>query len=152
MKTIRVLIADDHVVLRPGLRMLLDAQPDIEVIGEVSDGHEALKKTVEFSPDVLLLDITMPSLSGIDVIKMIQAKEIQVVILVLTMHETEEYILEALRAGAQGYIPKKASETELIPAIRAVHSGAVYIHASLSKALVKAVIHGSAIDNNQGLK
>ncbi len=143
MKRIRVLVADDHVVLRSGLRMLLNAQPDMEVIGEVGDGHEAVRKTVELTPDVLLLDITMPGLGGIDAIRQIKPKGLQVAILVLTMHESEGYLREALKAGALGYIPKKAAETELISAIRAVHRGEVFLYSSLTRPLVQEVIYGS---------
>lgn len=139
---IRVLIADDHAVLRSGLRMLLDAQPGIEVVGEASDGVEAVSKTTELTPDVVLLDITMPAMSGIDVIRTIKSRMPSIATLILTMHEDEGYLLEALKAGASGYIPKKAADTELITAIKAVHSGEVFIYSSLTKALVKEMIHG----------
>ena len=141
MTKIRVLIADDHAVLRSGLRMLLNSQPDIEVIGEASDGKQAVEKTAELSPDVLLLDLTMPGIKGIDVIRMIKAKMLPVVILVLTMHENESFLLESLKAGALGYIPKKAADTELVAAIRAVYHGEVFVHSSLTKAVVKELVH-----------
>lgn len=147
MKKIRVVIADDHVVLRAGLIRLLNAESDIEVIGEASDGEEAVSKTVELVPDVLLLDITMPRLGGIDAIRRIKAKNLPVAILILTMHEDEGYLRETLKVGALGYIPKKAAETELISAIRAVHRGEIYIYPSMAKSLVEEVIHGSNANN-----
>ena len=147
MKKIRVLVADDHAVLRAGLNRLLNAEPDVEVIGEAGDGEEAISKTVELAPDVLLLDITMPRLGGIDVIRMIKAKNLPVAILVLTMHEDEEYLRESLKAGALGYIPKKAAEAELISAIRAVHRGEIYIYPSMVKPLVEEAIYGNTVHN-----
>ena len=147
MKKIRVLIADDHAVLRAGLNRLLNAEPDVEVIGEAGDGEEAISKTVELAPDVLLLDITMPRVGGIDVIRMIKAKNLPVAILVLTMHEDEEYLRESLKAGALGYIPKKAAEAELISAIRAVHRGEIYLYPSMVKPLVEKAIYGNTIHN-----
>ncbi len=141
MKRIRVLIADDHVVLRSGLSMLLNAQPDMQVIGEASDGYEAVRKTIELAPDVLLLDITMPGLGGVDTIRLIKAKKLQVAILILTMHEDSSYLREALREGAQGYIIKKAAEAELASAIRTVYDGEMFVYPSLTKALVQEVIY-----------
>ena len=147
MKKIRVLIADDHAVLRAGLNRLLNGESDIEVVGEAGDGEEAVLKTVELVPDVLLLDITMPRVGGIDVVRTIKAKNLPVAILILTMHEDEGYLRETLKAGALGYIPKKAAETELISAIRAVSRGEIYIYPSMAKALVEEVIHGSSANN-----
>ena len=146
MTKIRILIADDHTVLRSGLRMLLNEQPDIEVIGEANDGNEAITRATELIPAVLLLDITMPGMGGIDVIRIIKAKIPEVAILVLTMHEDEGHFIEALKAGASGYIPKKAADTELIAAIRAVNRGEVFIYSSFTKAMVTRMIHGESSD------
>ena len=147
MGKIRVLIADDHTVLRAGLSRLLNAEPDVEVIGEAGDGEEAISKTVDLAPDVLLLDITMPRVGGIDVIRMVKAKNLPVAILVLTMHEDEEYLRETLKAGALGYIPKKAAEAELISAIRAVHRGEIYIYPSMVKSLVEEALYPNTNHN-----
>ncbi len=144
MTKIRIVIADDHVVLRSGLRKLLNEQPDIEVIGEANDGNEAITRTEELIPDVLLLDITMPNLGGIDVIRIVKARMPKVAILVLTMHEDEGYFIEALKAGASGYVPKKAADTELIAAIRAVNRGEVFIHSSFAKTMVTRMLHGKS--------
>ncbi len=148
VRNIRVVIADDHTVFRAGLRMLLNAEPGIEVVGEAADGTEAVTKTAEFTPDILLLDIAMPSLGGIDVIRAIKAKNLSVAILILTMYEDEGYLREALKAGAMGYVPKKAAEADLISAIRAVHRGEFFIYSSLAKVLVKDAGYGSIIENN----
>lgn len=137
-----MLIADDHAVLRSGLTMLLNAQPDMVVVGEASDGDEAVQRASELVPDVLLLDITMPGSSGVAVIHAIKAKELPVAILVLTMHEDGGFVVETLKAGAMGYIPKRAADSELIAAIRAVHSGEVHIYSSLVKAAVGRMIGG----------
>jgi len=141
---IRIVIADDHIVLRSGLRRLLNEQPDIEGIGEANDGNEAITRTEELTPDVLLLDITMPNLGGIDVIRIVKARMPKVAILVLTMHEDEGYFIEALKAGASGYVPKKAADTELIAAIRAVNRGEVFIYSSFAKTMVTRMLHGKS--------
>jgi len=131
-----VLLADDHIVLRSGLKKLLSEQPDIKVIGEANDGNEAITQTTELIPDVLLLDISMPVLGGVDVIRIIRAKMPEVAILVLTMHEDESHFIQALEAGASGYVPKKAADTDLIAAIRAVSKREVFIHSSFGKVMV----------------
>lgn len=148
VKKIRVVVADDHTVFRAGLKLLLNAVPDIEVVGEASDGDDAVAKTAELAPDVLLLDIAMPGLMGIDVIRAIKAENLPVVILVLTMYDDEGHLRGALKAGAMGYIPKKSAESDLISAIRAVYRGEYFVYSSLTKALVKEVIHDSTTDNN----
>jgi len=151
MSKIHVLIADDHAVLRAGLNMLLNAQPDMEVIGEAADGDEAISKTLELKPDVLLLDITMPGKGGIEVIRKLKTESSPTAILVLTMHEDEDYFRETLSSGALGYIPKKAADAELISAIRVVHSGQVFLYPSLTKNLVKELIFSGAFEKEAGL-
>ncbi len=155
MKKIRVVLADDHVMLRSGLKLLLNGQTDIEVVGEASDGAEAVSKAAELNPDVLLLDITMPNMSGIEALRTIKEKRPSISILILTMHENEAYLLEALKAGASGYILKKAADNELMSAIRAVYSGEVFIPSSLTKSVVKEMVSGGvsgeqSVDNDQG--
>lgn len=144
MKKIKVLIADDHAVLRAGLTKLLNAEADIEVAGEAGNGVEAIAKTAELVPDVLLLDLTMPGMGGIDVVRALKAKSVPVAVLILTMHEDEGYLREALKAGVLGYIPKKAADAELISAIRAVYRGDIYIYPSMAKSLVEEALHGSS--------
>ncbi len=142
MKKIRVVLADDHVMLRSGLKLLLTGQMDIEVVGEASDGAEAVSKAAELKPDVLLLDITMPNMGGIDALRAIKEKRPSISILILTMHENEAYLLEALKAGASGYILKKAADNELMSAIRAVYSGEVFIPSSLTRSVVEEMVSG----------
>ena len=136
MSAIRVFIADDHAVLRSGLRLLLDAEPDIEVVGDCATGEEAVRAVVASPPDVVLMDISMPGGGGLAATERIRQQCRQVKVLVLTMHDDEGYLRQFLRAGASGYVLKKAADTELTAAIRAVHGGDVYIYPSVARALV----------------
>ncbi len=124
---IRVLIVDDHAILRSGLRILLNTQPDMEVIGEAADGQAGISEAQRLNPDVVLMDITMADMSGIEATRLIKRNLPDVRVLVLTMHENEEYLFQALRAGASGYILKEAADTELILAIRTVQLGRFYL-------------------------
>ncbi|HVY62605.1 MAG TPA: response regulator transcription factor [Planctomycetota bacterium] len=134
---IRVLIADDHAILRDGLRKLLSEEEDIEVVGEARDGHDALKKAEELKPDVILLDIAMPGLNGLAVAKKLKAAASGAKILILTMHQEEEYVYETLRAGASGYVLKDAAAPELVGAIRAAKRGEQYLSPNISRLVVK---------------
>ena len=142
MTKIRILIADDHVVLRSGLRRLLNEYADIEVIGEANDCDEAIARAGELVPDVLLLDITMPGSGGIDVIRIVKANYPDIHILILTMHEDESHFIASIKAGASGYVPKKAADSELIAAIRAVNRGEKYIYSSFAKSMISRMIDG----------
>jgi two-component system response regulator NreC len=132
----RILIADDHPVLRSGLRVLLGADPDLEVVGEAGTGEEALRLAEELRPDVVLLDIGMPGESGIETVRRLKAKLPELVVLFLTVHEEEGMLLEALGAGGDGYLIKRADEAEIIQAIRAVRRGDVYVHPAMTRALL----------------
>lgn len=132
----KILIADDHGVLRAGLRALLAAQPDFMVVGEAADGNETLRLATETTPDVLLLDITMPEPDGIAVCRQIRAQQPTLRVLMLTVYEDEALLREAIQAGADGYIVKRAVEAELITAIRAVQRGDLYIHPAMTRALI----------------
>ena len=136
MAKIRVLIADDHLIVREGLRALLEAQPDIEVVGEARDGDEAVSKTNEIQPDIVLMDITMPHMNGLEATRIIKEHNPNVKILVLTMHESDEYFFKMLDAGASGYFVKGGSSGELISAIRAVSNGDVFLHPTMAKKLL----------------
>ncbi len=144
----RILIADDHAVLRAGLKMLLDAEPDLEVIGEANDGREVLDQVALLRPDVILLDLAMPGLDGLAALP--QLKEIlpQAHILVLTMHEDQAYLRQALQAGASGYVLKKAADTELLLAIRAIIRGEIYVHSAMTKSLLGDVLPPSPAETN----
>ncbi len=134
---IRILIVDDHAVLRAGLRMLVDAESDMEVVGEAGDGAEALARTVALAPDVVLLDISMPQLGGLEVLPKIREESADTRVLILTMHDDETYLRKALAAGASGYVLKRAADVELLSAIRAVYGGGTYLHAAHTKVLLQ---------------
>ena len=133
----RILIADDHGVLRAGLRALLIAESDLEVVGEAADGDEALQMACELCPDLLLLDLSMPGPGGIEVTRRLQEVLPDTRVLILTFHEDESLLQEAMQAGASGYIIKRAVESELISAIHAVLRGDLYIHPAMMRALLK---------------
>jgi two-component system response regulator NreC len=135
-RRIRVLLADDHALFREGVRSLLATQPDIEVVGEVEDGRAAVAQAAALKPDVVLMDITMPQLDGIEATRQIAQREPGVRVLVLTMHDNEEVFLRALGAGAAGYVLKRSGGLELMSAIRSTHQGHSYLSPYLAKALM----------------
>ena len=132
---IRILIADDHGVIRAGLRALLENIPDITVVGEASDGGEALEKAVELKPDILLMDLSMPNMGGIEATLKLAQREPKVRVLILTVHEEESLLKEVVRIGASGYIVKRAAQEDLLHAIRVVARGDLYIHPTMTRAL-----------------
>lgn len=134
---IRILIADDHGVVRAGLRALLDAEPDLQVIGEAADGDETLQLAGKLRPDVVLLDLSMPGPGGIEVTRRLIKAVPEVRVLILTFHEDDILLREAIRAGAAGYITKRAFESELINAIQAAWRGDLYIHPAMTRALLQ---------------
>ena len=136
MPKIRVLIADDHAVLRDGLHALLNMYDDVEVVGEAGDGLEALEKITELDPDIVLMDIAMPRLGGLEATLEVRQRRLRARVLVLTQYDNKEYVHQMLKAGASGYVLKKAAGTELVSAIRAVHAGETYLDPSAAKAVV----------------
>ncbi|MBI3978553.1 MAG: response regulator transcription factor [Chloroflexi bacterium] len=136
MKTIRILLADDHAILRVGLRLLLESQPDMAVVGEAADGRETIQKVRELSPDVVVMDISMPEMNGLEATRRIREEYPQAQILALTIHEDERYFFEMLRAGAAGYVVKGAPPSDLLAAIRSVDQGQAYLYPSLAKKLL----------------
>ena len=132
---IRILIADDHGVIRAGLRALLDGLPEITVVGEASDGSEALSKAVELKPDIVLMDLSMPLMGGIETTRQLTQNKPGIRILILTVHEDESLLKEAIRAGAAGYIVKRAAQEDLLHAIRVVARGDLYVHPSMTRVL-----------------
>jgi two-component system response regulator NreC len=132
-----VVIADDHTLVREGLRALLDGQGDFEVIGEASNGREAVERAIQMRPDVVLMDIGMPELDGLAATRRITKINPAIRILVLTVHETEDYFFRVLEAGAHGFLVKDAAATELVAAVRAVHHGGVFLHPPMAKRLVE---------------
>ena len=131
--TIRVLLADDHALMREGLRALLTTVPDIEVVGEVSTGREAERQVLQLNPDVVLMDVSMPDLNGIDAARAIHLKFPAIRIVMLSMHATAEYVYRAFEAGASGYLLKEVAVEEVITAVRTVHGGGRFLSAALAE-------------------
>src|SRR5215472_10802804 len=133
---IRILLADDHTILRAGLKMMLNAQPDMEVVGEAQDGRQAVEETQKLQPDIVLMDITMPDVNGIEATRQIKRLTPDIKILILTMHEHDEYVFQALQVGASGYMLKEAADTELITAIHVITSGQFYLSPTAQSVVV----------------
>jgi len=136
MTTIRILLAEDHVVVREGTRQLLEHEPDFEIVGEAGDGEEAVLLASQLKPDVVIMDVAMPKLSGIEATKQIKATLPATIVLVLTGHDYDEYIFSMLEAGAAGYLLKSVSGDELIDAVRAVYAGEPMIHPAVLRKLM----------------
>jgi DNA-binding NarL/FixJ family response regulator len=139
---IRVLLADDHSVVRDGLRRLVDGSGDMTVVAEAADGRDAIRKAREVAPDVSVVDISMPGVDGLEVVRQILSTHPNLRILILTMHEEEQYVVRAIGAGAKGYITKRAAAEQLLQAIRKVHSGGRYLGDSASEALAARLAKG----------
>jgi DNA-binding NarL/FixJ family response regulator len=140
MPKIGILVVDDHAILRAGLRMLINAQPDMEVLGEATDGHEALQKAREMNPDVTLMDITMPKIGGLQALEQLRQVCPQTRVLVLTMHDDPAYARSVLAAGGSGYVVKRAADSDLLAAIRAVHRGRIFVDPTLAGSLVQDLL------------
>ena len=134
---IRIILADDHAAMRHGLRLVLEQQADFDVVGEVSDGREAVALAENLKPDVAVLDITMPNLNGIEAARQITARQPGVSIVVLSMHADESFVLRALKAGSRGYVLKESAEGDLINAIRLVSEGKSFFSPTVSRMLVQ---------------
>ncbi|MHB8159483.1 MAG: response regulator [Thermoleophilia bacterium] len=137
MSKIRILLADDHAILRAGLVRLLGEQKDIEVVGEAENGREAVQKVQELHPDIVLMDIGMPVMNGMEATKQIKKRDADVKVLVLTMHDNEEYLFQVLQAGAAGYVLKKAADSDLVNAIHVVSRGDCFLYPSAAKMVVE---------------
>lgn len=142
MYKIKVILADDHSVLRTGLKLLLNNEPDFKVVGEASDGDTALELLTTLSADVLILDLSMPNMGGLECIKEIKSRKLSTKILVLSMFEDENYIKEAMQAGALGYVEKHAVDTELFDAVRVVAKGKRYLSPKNSQLLLNSLLTG----------
>ena len=136
--SIRVLVVDDHAVVRTGLRRVLDAEPDIETVGEAPNAERAVFEAMAHKPDVVLMDVVMPGKSGIEIIPTLQQNAPQARVLVLSMQDDPRYLREAFDAGASGYVLKEAADTEVVDAVRAVAAGERYVHPTLGARLVEA--------------
>ncbi len=140
MERIRILIADDHAVMRAGLRLLLESRPDLQVAGDAATGVETIEKVVSLQPDVLLLDIAMPGMNGLEAARQVRQQAPEVRIIVLTMYDDEAYLRQFLEVGVAGYVLKRAADTELVDAIRAVHRGESVVYPSLMGRLIDSYL------------
>ena len=137
MPEIRILLADDHNVMRAGLKLLLERHAGFKVVSEASDGNDAVEKTLATRPDVVVLDVAMPRLNGIEAAQRINEQLPQTAIIILSMHSDEGYVLRALKAGAKGYLLKDSAESDLIDAIRSVHEGKTFFSPEITKMLME---------------
>ena len=137
MSNIRVLLADDHIIMRKGLRLLLERQPNITVVGEASDGRECVELTQATSPDVVVMDLAMPNLNGIEAARQIVGQNPNIAVAVLSMHSDESYVIRALKAGARAYLLKDSAESDLIGAIKALSEGKSFFSPAISRLLVE---------------
>jgi DNA-binding NarL/FixJ family response regulator len=133
----RILLADDHALVRRGLRMILDAQPDLEVVAEAGDGSEAVRLALEQEIDLAILDISMPRMTGLQATRELQRRRPELRVLILSMHESEQYLFEALRAGASGYVVKRVADRDLVEACRAAMRGEPFLYPGAVTALIK---------------
>lgn len=148
---IRVLIADDHTVVRSGVRLLLEAEPDMDVVGEARDGHEALALVETTQPDIVLMDVAMPGMDGMEATRQIKTNWPDIFVLALTMHRSDEYFFEMLKAGASGYVLKGAETGDLIQAVRIVSRGEVFLYPTMAERLVQDFLRRTEKEPDLGL-
>jgi NarL family two-component system response regulator LiaR len=141
METIRVLLADDHAMVREGTREILEHYPDLDVVGEAEDGNQAVQLTCQLQPDVVLMDIGMPRLNGIEATRQIKTQCPKIAVLVLTAYDDDQYVIAILQAGAAGYLLKSARGSELVEAVRAVHAGESVLHPAVARKVVGRLAH-----------
>jgi DNA-binding NarL/FixJ family response regulator len=150
MKTIQILIADDHKMVREGLRLLIDSQPDMRVVGEAANGREVLLKARELKPDVVVMDLSMPELNGLQATEQLQSESPEIKVVAITANEDESYLRQLCKVGAAGYVLKRSAGDELVKAIGLVANGGVYFEASLaSKALARQMTGSPAKNKNK---
>lgn len=147
--TIRVVLADDHVFVRDGIKSLLENENNIQVVGEATDGLEALKSVEINQPDLLILDIRMPNMTGIEVVEKLRSQNNLVKIIMLSMHESEEYVLKSIKAGADGYLLKGSSKEEFLKAVHTVSEGGKYFSGDISSILIGQLMHPSSLSETK---
>jgi two-component system, NarL family, response regulator NreC len=141
MSAVRILLADDHVVMRSGLRLLLERQPNLEVVGEAADGQEAVRLAAADKPDVVIMDIAMPHLNGVEATRQIVTRNPETAVVILSMHSDESYVLRSLKAGARAYLLKDSAEADLIAAIRAIQGGKSFFSPGVRRILTEDYMH-----------
>ncbi|MBI5298507.1 MAG: response regulator transcription factor [Chloroflexi bacterium] len=146
---VRILLADDHAVLRAGLRLLLTSRNEYEIVGEASSGVETISLAGELQPDLILLDLSMPGLDGLDALPALRKLCPSARILILTMHDDPQYLRQALKHGASGYVLKKAADSELLSAVQVVLRGEVYVHPSMTRILLEDILPNAQAVNNE---
>lgn len=144
--SIRVLLVDDHTVLRDGLKSLLDYETDIDVIGDASNGREAIAAVEALNPDIVITDISMPGLNGIESVRILRHNHPHLKLIILSMHASQEYVVQALQAGANGYVVKQADASEVLAAIRAVMTGGAYLSPTVSKYLIDDYLSHTTVE------
>ncbi|MDX1544149.1 MAG: response regulator transcription factor [Christiangramia sp.] len=149
MDNIRIVLADDHVLVRDGIKSLLEEQPDMEVVAEASDGKEAIEILEKDLPDLLIVDIRMPEMNGIEVVKKIRDNKWDVKTLVLSMHDSEEYVVQSVQAGADGYLLKGSSKDEFLKALHKVASGGKYFSGDISAILINNFTDGKPVEKEK---
>jgi two-component system response regulator NreC len=149
MQTIRLLLVDDHEVIRTGLKSYLESQPSLKVVAEASNGREAIEKALEIRPDIILMDITMPEMDGLEATRQLKAQWPECLILSLTVHEDKFYFMEMLAAGASGYLTKQSAADELVQAIHTVASGSIYLQPALARWLLEDYQRLAVADSNR---
>jgi len=147
---LRLLLVDDHPIVRTGLRMLFQSEPEMLVVGEAASGAAAIAAVAKLHPDVVIMDVAMPGMTGIEATRQIKAHNPETIVLALTMHEDEQYFFAMLNAGASGYIPKRAAPDDLVAAIRVVAEGNVFLYASLARFLMKDIADQKLAAGNDG--
>src|SRR4051794_9845734 len=150
MKKVRIVLADDHAVLREGMKSLIDAEPDMEVVGQAEDGGEVLPLVMKLKPDVVVMDLSMTEVGGAEAMRRLRQKDEKCKVLVLTVHEDRNYLREVLEAGALGYMLKRSSAKELVSAIRAIAKGSVFIDSRIATKLITVMIKDKPAQGAQG--
>ncbi|AHD07725.1 response regulator [Paenibacillus larvae] len=150
---IRILLVDDHAVVRSGLKMLIDAQPDLKVVGEAADGVEAIRQTLELKPHIVIMDLNMPNCrNGLYTTAELLRSMPEIKVIILTMHDDEEYLFQALKSGASGYVLKSSPGTELIQAIRQVYQGQAYLHHAAAKKVIEGYLQSASHDHTDAFQ
>ncbi|MBN2616540.1 MAG: response regulator transcription factor [Bacteroidales bacterium] len=152
MDKIRVFLADDHKLFRDGVRSLLSSSAEFEVVGEASDGLQLMRQISQADPDILITDISMPGLSGIEAVKQILSKKKELNVLILSMFDNEDYVLDSIRAGAKGYLPKDVPAEELFLALKTIAGGKEYFSSTISDIVVKSIIQQARIQSGRSPK